>query len=214
MMDNPGEKDQIQLPRAVALFGATDTQQGFEGSDPKREGIDSVVFNGQSFLVRGIDRYWDATGMTQAYGKRVNNFLRTDSTQRYLAALSRKLGIPVESEQGNSLVYRTQRGGGTVDSGTWVHQQVALKLAAWLNEDFEVWVWDVIEKLFNTGSVQLRDELVGLGQALHLKDQKLAELSNEYARLEHRCDRLHYENDELSELAQWRRANSWGGSDS
>lgn len=202
-------------------------EQGIDVIAQKSALIETLVFNDQCFYVRAGDRYWDATRMCQAYNKRVNNFFRTDATQKYLRALSKKTGIPIELEQESAmteeqgidaiaqksaLIYKT-KGGEVSESGTWVHQQVALKLAAWLNEDFEVWVWEVIEKLLTQGRVYLADELEALGKALHLKDEQLGQLAIDYALLEHECDQLKYENDELAEMAQWRKSNSWTGRD-
>lgn len=191
----------------IALFGAM---------------METHVFNGYEFYVRGSDRYWDATRMCQMYGKRVNNFLRIESTQRYLSALSKKLSIPIEIEKSamtenqgaepNALIYKVK--GGEVDqSGTWVHQRVALKLAAWLNEDFEVWVYGVIEELMTTGQVKMADHVKELTEALQLKDIELEAVCNEYALLEHRYDRSLYTADELKRDMAWHRMNSWGGAD-
>ena len=196
--------------------------QGVESNAPNSAMIETHVFNGHEFHVRGSDRYWDATRMCQMYGKRVNNFLRIESTQRYLSALSKKLNIPIEIDKSamaenqgvefNALIYKVK--GGEVDqSGTWVHQRVALKLAAWLNEDFEVWVYGVIEELMTTGEVKMADHIKELAEALQLKDIELECLSNEYALLEHRYDRSLYTADELKRDMNWHRINSWGGAD-
>jgi KilA-N domain len=48
------------------------------------------------------------------------------------------MGIPIFS------LVESQKGRG---SQTWVHSRIALKLAAWLSPNFEVWVYSVIEKL-------------------------------------------------------------------
>jgi hypothetical protein len=202
--------------------------QEIEDIAPGRAMINTLVFNGESFHIREEDSYWDATRMCQVYGKRINNFFRSESTQRYLAALSKKLGIPIEVDDQNSamtenqatdgialeraLIYKS-KGGDVEQSGTWVHRRVALKLAAWLNEDFEVWVYEVIEQLLSEGQVHLRDKIESLAEALHLKDKQLEEVCNEYALLEHRNDQLRYENDELADMAQWRIHNSFTGRD-
>lgn len=189
--------------------------------------IDTLIFNEQHFYVRAEDCYWDATRMCQAYGKRINNFLRSENTQRYLNALSKKTGIPVELDPksamtetqevesialGRALIYKS-KGGDVSESGTWVHQQVALKLAAWLNEDFEVWVWEVIEKLLTQGYVRLEDELESLRQALHLQEEQYNRLAIDHALLEHKSDRDQYLIDELQRDMEWHRSNSWGGRD-
>lgn len=196
--------------------------QGFESIAPNGAMMETHIFNGKEFYIRGSDRYWDATRMCQMYGKRINNFLRIESTQRYLSALSKKLNLPVEVEGGimaesqgvepNALIYKS-RGGEVEQSGTWVHQRVALKLAAWLNEDFEVWVYGVIEELMATGQVKMADHVKELTEALQLKDVELEAVCNEYALLEYRYDRKQYTEDELKRDMIWHRMNSWGGAD-
>ncbi|NEP60356.1 MAG: KilA-N domain-containing protein [Symploca sp. SIO2G7] len=183
-----------------------------------------LEFQGNQFSIQGD--YWDATTMCQAYGKRVNNFLRLDATQRYLAALSKKLGIPIEIDgesksamtrnqgvedgiaQKSALIYRS-KGGKVEESGTLVHRRVALKLAAWLNPDLEVWVYGVIEKLLTEGEVKLKDELKGLQAALNQTELALQEIEIELAQTSHELDQARYERDELQEIANWKRDNCW-----
>lgn len=105
------------------------------------------------------------------------------------------------------------KGGVPEQQGTWGHKRVALKLAAWLNPDFEAWVYEVIEKLLAEGNVKLEDEISSLREMLGATNEIVHTLECEYVRLEYRNDQLKYENDELSELAQWRQGNSWTGRD-
>lgn len=66
-------------------------------------------------------------------------------THDFITVLEAKLGIP-------SL--RIQRGG--ANPGTWMHQKLALKLAAWLSPEFELWVYDRIEELLTTGKTEIK----------------------------------------------------------
>jgi len=105
------------------------------------------------------------------------------------------------------------KGGRPQEQGTWGHPEVALKLAAWINPRLEVWVYRTTTKLMTAGEVKLRDELGSLRLALAKKDELLDEVSVELILAEHRNDQLRYENDELTEMAQWRRENSFSGGD-
>ncbi len=127
------------------------------------------VFEGQEIAITKYGM-WDATAMCKKYNKRVNNFLRTQQTKDYLSALKRKYNY-----SDDELIQVVQGGNNQKEQGTWVHQKVALKLAAWLNPDFEVWVFEIIEKLLTEGEVRLKDEMACLRQSLDLSESKLIE---------------------------------------
>lgn len=141
----------------------------------------SEYFEGEPIEIRG-DGYWDATLMCQKYGKNVNDFFRLKSTKAYLDELSLDTGIAVSN------LVETILGKG-VQQGTWVHPQVALKLAAWLSPRFEVWVFKVIKKLFEQGKVELEEEISVLNEML---------------------EKSLYDRDELRRDLPWHRQNSWG----
>ena len=144
---------------------------------------------GEPIEIRASDGYWNATEMCQKYGKRINNFLRAESTKAYLEALS-EVTLLCAMYQGDTL--RCPDTGYLVlvkQSGTWVHPQVALKLAAWLNPRFEVWVYSTIEKLLTEGKVELQEQL---------------------ACYEKMLDAALYDRDELRRDLPWHRQNSWG----
>lgn len=142
----------------------------------------SEYFEGQPIEIRG-DGYWDATLMCQKYGKNVNDFFRLKSTKAYLEELADDTHIPV------TLLVQQVRGGIAQFQGTWVHPQVALKLAAWLSPRFEVWVFKVIKKLFEQGKVELEEEISVLNEML---------------------EKSLYDRDELRRDLPWHRQNSWG----
>ena len=73
--------------------------------------------------------------MAKAYPrKRMSDFLSAKQTNAYLEALSSDTGISVSQlltvNKGNSASF---------DQGTWAHAEVAVKFAAWLSPEFEVW---------------------------------------------------------------------------
>ncbi len=83
------------------------------------------------------DGWFNATSAAAHYGKRPVDWLALDSTQEYIGALLRHMGISEKS----SLI-RARR-----NSGTWFHPRLAVAFARWLNVDFAVWCDVQIEAL-------------------------------------------------------------------
>lgn len=94
-------------------------------------GNHSVHFNQDN-----TDIFVDATQMAKIFGKRVNDFLINSNTKAFIKILELKTGIPV---------FKVIKG--RKNPGTWMHRNLALKFAAWLNPDFEVWIYGVIDKI-------------------------------------------------------------------
>jgi hypothetical protein len=99
--------------------------------------IEFEVINGQVFA--------NATVMCQAFGKRPNDFLNLASTKRYLEAITKKTGSENLVEIRN----------GGANPGTWIHERLILKLASWLDVNFEIWCDTKIAELLRTGKVEL-----------------------------------------------------------
>jgi len=96
--------------------------------------------------------FFNATVAAKAFGKKVNDWLRLDSTKDYIDALieSRKCyvaGIPV-SEQ-NQLVRIIQGGSNPTVQGTWLHHQLAIAYARWLNAAFSIWCDEIIYSMLH-----------------------------------------------------------------
>lgn len=84
----------------------------------------------------------NATEMAKAFGKQVGEFMSNAGTKAFVnEALnngnSRFLKIFSQSD----LYYSNQK------TGTWMHRVLALKFAAWLSPEFELWVYSTIEDL-------------------------------------------------------------------
>ena len=87
---------------------------------------------------RSKDSYVNLTQMCATAGKQVNDYLRLDSTNEYINALSAVTGIPVTSEgKGLGLVQVKQ--GGNQQQGTWAHPEVAIDCAQWVSVDLRIW---------------------------------------------------------------------------
>jgi hypothetical protein len=103
-------------------------------------------FNGNAitFVVNKESTMVNATEMAKVFGKQVNEFMSSDRTQAFIASCLKNgkflfSGSVIEKE--DDLFISQKR------SGTWMHRILALKFAAWLNPDFEVWVYCTIENL-------------------------------------------------------------------
>jgi hypothetical protein len=89
----------------------------------------------------------NATDMLKSYpNKRMNDFLKTEETKNFISAmesdndLNRVTEIqPVIISKGNYSDKRSQ--------GTWMHRILAYKFAAWLDPEFELFVYKVFDKV-------------------------------------------------------------------
>lgn len=91
----------------------------------------------------------NATAMCGAFGKRANDWTGSAAAKRYIKALEAKPEIPVLVET---------RSGGS-NPGTWINERLILKLAAWLNVDFEIQCDEWVAELLRTGKVELAPAL-------------------------------------------------------
>lgn len=89
---------------------------------------------------------WNATQMAKPFGKSLKDWLRTESTKRYISVMSERLNLL--SSDLVSVTYGN-------DGGTWIHEKLVVKLAQWLNVEFEIWCHTQIETLMREGKVEL-----------------------------------------------------------
>jgi hypothetical protein len=84
----------------------------------------------------------NATEMAKIFGKRTDVFLKTDHAQAFIKVLK----LP---PNGGSLGIKStddiiqERG----RNGLWMHRILALKFAAWLDPNFELWVYQTIDEI-------------------------------------------------------------------
>jgi hypothetical protein len=142
------------------------------------------------FDISGTDVMVNATEMGKIFDKEPYSFLRIESTKRFIDEL--KSAIPAfrtvpgtERNAGNEVfadekVVRSDRGG--ADGGeTWMHRQLALKFAAWLDVRFEVWVYQTIDQLVFENSRKTNDELKEKAKLTDRRDEIIQELQrNEF----------------------------------
>lgn len=127
----------------------------------------------------------NATEMAKVFGKNVGHFMENDSTKKFIeACLNNRNTDYLSIKSASELVDARQK------SGTWMHRVLAIKFAAWLSPDFEVWVYATIERILFGKHAQreqsfertlkLQKEL----DELKNKDEKTGEDFNRYLDLE------------------------------
>lgn len=127
---------------------------------------------------QGKNMMVNATEMAKLFGETVEHFTRLDNTKNFLESCLKNpykgfLGIENEDD----LIVSKQK------SGTWMHRVLALKFAAWLNSDFDVWVYITIDKLLYEYAHEIEDsisETVKLQHEQDLLSNKLAKESPEF----------------------------------
>ena len=108
--------------------------------------IQSFSFNDTPVSFRD-DGYLNATAIATHFGKQPRDYLKSEQTQQYIAALADFL-----STKRKILVKENQivivKNGGT-ERGTWLHPKLAIHFARWLDPKFAVWCDEQIEALLN-----------------------------------------------------------------
>jgi len=112
----------------------------------------------------------NATQMAKAFGKKIDAFFRLKQTAEYVNVLYKSLKYSRDdnSSLGKIRSYNAEnlakyypelikvvRGGIPELQGTWLHEKLALKFAAWLSPEFELWVYDRIHELLTTGRTEI-----------------------------------------------------------
>lgn len=101
---------------------------------------------------RITDGYINATNLCKAAGKNLADYLKTNSTREFIAALTEDTHIPADQ------LIQQIRGGVPQFQGTWVHPQVAINLAQWASPKFAVYVSKWVFEWMN-GNVPQKSKL-------------------------------------------------------
>jgi hypothetical protein len=83
----------------------------------------------------------NATEMAKVFGKSMYDYTRAKSTKKFIEACRKPQFrglLSIEKEE--DLIVSRQK------SGTWMHRVLDLKFVAWLNSDFEFWVYTTIDR--------------------------------------------------------------------
>jgi len=123
----------------------------------------------------------NATQMAKIFDKDLFQFTKSDHVKSFIESCLKPANaglLGVKSVE--DLIISKQK------SGTWMHRVLALKFAAWLNSDFELWVYSTIDELL-FGRLKRVEENLRLAAIRKNRIEQLRnELRNEvsYAELE------------------------------
>jgi hypothetical protein len=123
----------------------------------KQPSLFDYTFNGTdiTFERKGRNVMVNATAMAKIFGKEVKHFNENESTKRFIqSCLKSRNSDFLNVESIEDLIVSRQK------SGTWMHRVLALKFAAWLNPDFELWVYSTIDHILFGYYNELEDSLV------------------------------------------------------
>ena len=120
--------------------------------------------NGLQIGQRSEDGYVNLTKMAKANGKKLNDYLRLETTKAFTNALYRYTGIPADQ-----LIIKIVKGKNSL-RGTWGHPQIAIHCGQWCSAEFAVLVsnWVVqwmttdqnpIPQTLNTQNIDLLTEV-------------------------------------------------------
>lgn len=104
-------------------------------------------YNNHLIPIRKKDGYFSFTSMAKATGTRVNDYLTTQKTIRFIHALADDTGIDI------SLLTEVRQGGYPALQGTWGHPLLAYHFAFWADDVFALWVTRLVDTYIKNGEV-------------------------------------------------------------
>ena len=113
----------------------------------------------------------NATEMAKPFGKSAKHWLSNQSTVDYLSELSKVRNLTLAD-----LVIVTKGGN---NSGTWMHEDVALEFARWLSPSFAIWCNDRIKELLTTGVTTVSNDDEVILNAMRILQKRLEENSKQ-----------------------------------
>lgn len=123
----------------------------------------------------------NATQMASPFGKKISHFLRDELRRNMVMVLCERNSLKYNDAQIRMSLFastkienwadiypesiKVVKGGSVLDTtqGTWVHEDIAMELARWLNPSFAVWCNDRIKELLQhgfTGTDQFLENLL------------------------------------------------------
>lgn len=103
------------------------------------------------FLLSNDDNVMvNATEMAKAFGKRVDNYLRLDTTKKLIEALKKNLeSLQLETEKNyfDSSHVSEQKIIFSNNKATYFNRILALDFASWLDLNFKIWIYQTIDKI-------------------------------------------------------------------
>ena len=129
----------------------------------------------QISFISGENLMVNATQMAKPFEKSPKDFLKTEQTKRFIAALSE-----VKKILSSDLVRVVYGDNG----GTWMHENVALEFARWLSPAFAIWCNDRIKELLRTGVATVSNDDEAIAYAMQVLNNRLEQARQEKAMLE------------------------------
>lgn len=129
----------------------------------------------QISFISGENVMVNATQMAKPFEKSPKDFLKTEQTKRFIAALSE-----VKKILSSDLVRVVYGDNG----GTWMHEDVALEFARWLSPAFAIWCNDRIKELLRTGVATVSNDDEAIAYAMQVLNNRLEQARQEKAMLE------------------------------
>ena len=93
------------------------------------------------------DGFLNATAISQHFGKLPKDYLTTEQTQQYIAALAESLSERTKILTDKNQLVIIKKGG--AEQGTWLHPKLAIHFARWLDPRFAVWCDEQIEQILS-----------------------------------------------------------------
>lgn len=136
----------------------------------------------QISFISGENVMINATQMAKPFGKEPKHWLLNQSTRDFIQALSE-----VRNLTSADLVKVTKGG---IEQGTWMHEDVALEFARWLNPAFAIWCNDRIKELLKTGVTTISNDDEAIAYAMQVLNKRLEQAKQEKILLEQKNLRL------------------------
>jgi len=121
-----------------------------------------VVFNYEGMPVtfnNGDDVMVNATEMAKGFGKKVAHWLENDSTSDFLQVLGNQKGRNFDTS--DTQLVKIVMGSPANGGGTWMHEDVAMEFARWLDPMFAIWCNAKIKELLIKGFTGVNNETTG-----------------------------------------------------
>lgn len=117
----------------------------------------------------------NATEMAKAFGKEVDNFLRLESSKKFILCLLKRENSKIIPSDVRGYLTEEDIVIGKKRGGTYMHRKLALEFASWLDIDFKVWIIDMIDDLLFGKAKEVGSKI----SDAELKKQKIEKLIKE-----------------------------------
>lgn len=145
----------------------------------------SVVYNykgSQISFMSGENVMVNATQMAKPFSKQPIDWLKTNQSKEYIETFSKLKIISLAD------LVQVIKGGN--NSGTWMHEDVALEFARWLSPAFAIWCNDRIKELLKTGVTTVSNDDEAIAYAMQVLNRRLEQAKAEKKQLEQQNAKL------------------------